>query len=1080
MITNTILFPVHAYNEYTPPSTGPIDDHAPNRTNTTTTTTAIISGGVRPPKPAGSRPKPHSRFPVAILTDITPGVTAFAESTVAAPREVESSDIFANSTDKGHSNESENDVHMVSSDAQVVPSNPLNGMDGYEGVQGGGNAVDMPEVVEPATYTPNNRIPPVPVLIEPLSPTRKRTDTMTGGGHQKSSIPMPLMGPSPATGAVIDLTGDADALALAGSGLGSLPPLPLPQKERGLSIGYSYGPSGSATGQPFIHLTYVPPKRAEDNSLFETDTEMEADARSEDLEFETEMEDEFQEEEGRAGLDEEQETGMGTTIPSCSKSNVSGGRGTRPVRGRTFHRASVGVVAVDLHRRKSGGGYIVNHSTGKKPESTSHSSGSSRPRTKLKPSDDPNVYIRRRGSIPAKKIFGWEFGWDAEKKVGGDGTEKAGTGLGLKYSMTRETVDSVQEQESSFIDLRGDYGFGRGIGKEERKAVGGGGAVKVEKSQIERGPRRKLKKISKSSFRPTTEESACAPPSPHPNPTSSTRPLSVALAAADPIGTPITTQSKSGGFGLGRLGHHASGSSSSSRPGTGDSQASKVSYGGATGRDIIKRGFQLKKNFKLGVGRTLGPNLTLSVGTPSKVAVEPTRKVNQRRPSIVAESIPEGVDDEEIQSIVAAKLVSASIARATPASTILATPTSGGDLPAKERPVLAAIITSLPSSPGNADVPPYPSSAPAFSCSPHAPLPASSSAMFWSGKTPTPTPNKWKPHPFSEMAGNKATRNHTGEAANDVEDDVVQLEHEMEAIRGRRSESEKESPRKFHIAGGILPKRFTLSSPPAPKSEWDDQPSSAPSTAGGFRFPMIFGNDPPSSMYQHTQRSSSPVRLQTSSTPSTPRGQSTIKLSAVRNAFAGVGARMSSRMSNVPSMTRGGPGSTFSEMFMENSDGDFMDLRDPFASPPAAAVVVTPTKKTPKKGARAKKGDNFLIIDAYGPDDMECGDGKRRMSAWGKLPMPTRPFSPAANPGAKRNTNGSIHSGRSGAKVAVGHRKQKKERRARLPSMASALGAMKAVASRVGEEDADFGIEEALLSQRLLKRLDADGWESHA
>jgi hypothetical protein len=39
---------------------------------------------------------------------------------------------------------------------------------------------------------------------------------------------------------------------------------------------------------------------------------------------------------------------------------------------------------------------------------------------------------------------------------------------------------------------------------------------------------------------------------------------------------------------------------------------------------------------------------------------------------------------------------------------------------------------------------------------------------------------------------------------------------------------------------------------------------------------------------------------------------------------------------------------------------------------------------------------------------------------------------------------------------------------------------MKAAASRVGEEVADFGIEETLLSQRLLKRVDADGWENRA
>jgi len=1102
MLTNTIVFPVHAYNEHPLPSTGGIDvrthDHTPNGIATNTTATAMISGGVRPPKPAGSRPNPHSHSSgtIAISTNTTP---AGAASTFVTPGEVGSSDAFTSSTDNAHSNESENDVHAVPHDMYMAygPRSPsyaygvssFNGGDGYEGVQGG-RYVDTPGMVAPATHTLHHQ---TPVLVDPLSHTRKRVDAMMGGGPQKLSISMPSIDASPAGGGV-DLNGDADALALASS--------PLSRQER-----FSYGLPSSATGQPFIHLTYVPPKNAEDNSLFETDTELEGDVRSEDLEFETEMEEGFQEE-------QEQETEMDATMLSRSKSTAPGSGGTRPMRGRMSRRASVGVVAVDLHRRRSVG-YAVNHSTGKKPESTPHSSGSSRPRIKAKPSDDPSVYIRRRGTLPgpssSKKFFGWEFGSDPvppEKKIGGGGLRRNWTervGAGSRCAMARDAVNDFQQgQESSFIDLRGDNGYERGVGlglgrktgnggggKEERKVEGGGGGAEPEKSQIERAPRRKLKKRSKSSS--STADSGFEPPVSRSKRTSITRPLSVVLPAAAPIGISPASQSKSGGFSFGRLGHHRFGSgSSSSRPGTADSQASKVSYGSTSGMDVVKRGLQLKKSFKLGVGRTLGPNLTLAVGMPSKAALESTvRKAKWRTSSIVAESIPEGDDDDddEMESIAAAKLVSASIARATPASTILATPTSGGDLPVKGRPTLAVIITSLPSSSsssGNTDVASYPFSAPGLPDSSDTPLTNSSPA---SGKMPAAAPNRWKPHPFADFVeGNKATRNHIAEVANDVEDDVVQLEHEMEAIRGRRGDIEKDSPRKLRAAGGILQKRVASSSPPSPKSEWAPQPSSASPTAGGFRFPMIFGNDPPSNMYQHAQQSSSQVRLQTSSTPSTPRGQSTIRLSAVRNAFAGVGARMSSRTSvnsNAPSPMRGDLGSRLSDMVMETNDGDFMDLRDPFASPPAAATLVTPTKKTLKNGAKAKEGDNFLVI---GPNDVEGGDGRRRMSAWGKLPMPTRPFSPAANPGAstvgaKRNTNSSNRSGRSGAKVAAGHRKQKKEKRARkttLPSMASALSAMKGVALRIGEEDADFGIEEALLSQRLLKRLDADGWESRA
>ena len=1075
MLTNIVVFPVHAYNEHLPPSTGGIEVHTHNHAldgiaTNSTADAAITSGGVRPLKPTGSRPKPkpHSRFSgiVAIPSNATFGV----------PDEAASSDIFASPT------EGENGVHAVPHDMYMAygprsPSyaygtSPFDGGDGYEGVQGGGYEVDVPEVAAPATHTPHNQ---TPVLIKPLS-FRKRVDAMAGG-HQKSSIPMPLLDTSP-IGSGIDLD------ALLESGLGS----PISRKERGL---LSYAPRSSMTGQPFIHLTYVPPKKAEDNSLFETDTELEADACPEDLGFETEVEEGFQEEEPRMGMGQwkqEQEIGMGTPMLSRSRSTASGGGGTRPVRGRIARRASVGVVAVDLHRRKIAG-YAVNHNTGKKFETTLYLSGSSRPRTRSKPADDPSIYIRRRGSLhapsSAKKFLGWEYPVHAEKKVGGgDGglrrgwAEKVGA---ASCVMAREMLDNVQqEQESSFIDLKGDHGFaksvglslgskagGGGGGKEERKAEeGGSDAVEAEKNPIKRAPRRKLKKRSKSSSRPSTADSAFAPPVSCPKQTSIKRPLCVALAAAAPINTPPTSQWTSGAFGLERLGHHRLASGSS----TADSEASKASYGSASGKDVVKRGLQLKKNFKLGVGRTLGPNLTLAVGMCSKVVVDSTRKAKQRTSSIVAESTPEGDDDsDEIMSISAAKLVSATIARAAPAPTILATPTSGGDLPMKGRPTSAVNVT------------PHPFSAPGLSYTPHTAPPISLPA---SAKTTATAPNKRKPHPFADFV----ERNHVAEVANDVEDDVVQLEHEMEAIRSRRGDTEKDSP-KLHVAGGILQKRVTLSSPPAPKSEWAHQPSSAQSTAGGFRFPMIFGNDPPSSsMYQHTQQSTSQVRLQTSSTASTPRGQSTMKLSAVRNAFAGVGARMSSRMSNVPSTTRGGTGSTFNEIVMENDDGDFMDLRDPFASSPAAATLVAPTK-TLKNGARAKEGDNFLVIDAYGPDDVESGDGRRRMSAWGTLPMPTRPFSPAAaNPGtsavgAKRNTNSSNRSSRSGAKAAVGHRKQKKERRAKkttLPSMASALGPMKGVISRVGEEDADFSIEEALLSQRLLKRLDADGWESRA
>jgi hypothetical protein len=147
-------------------------------------------------------------------------------------------------------------------------------------------------------------------------------------------------------------------------------------------------------------------------------------------------------------------------------------------------------------------------------------------------------------------------------------------------------------------------------------------------------------------------------------------------------------------------------------------------------------------------------------------------------------------------------------------------------------------------------------------------------------------------NPFTNFVetpgGNKATRNYIAEVATISKTTWCCSGMRWEPIRGRRGDTEKDSPRKLHVAGGILQKRLALSSPPTPSLNGPISHSSAPSTAGEFRFPVIFSNDPPSK--------------------------------------------------------------------------------------------------------RAKEGDNFLVIDAYGPDDMENGDGRRRMSACKKLPMSTRLF----------------------------------------------------------------------------------------
>lgn len=224
-------------------------------------------------------------------------------------------------------------------------------------------------------------------------------------------------------------------------------------------------------------------------------------------------------------------------------------------------------------------------------------------------------------------------------------------------------------------------------------------------------------------------------------------------------------------------------------------------------------------------------------------------------------------------------------------------------------------------------------------------------------------------------------------------------------------------------------------------------------------------------------------------------------MDTVRSAFAGVGARMSSATSRmrvtssvVATPQRGSIPQVVNAMIAEDSDGDFMDLRDPFAPPPLATTAL------PKAAAKSAKGtrqwDNFLVIDAYEPEGVETAAGagggaakgartrRRRMSAWGRLPMPARTLSPVPSSGAasvatgvpKKATKATnrLSRGKGGVRKT---RKENRTRKATLSNVTGALTAAKAAGARSGEEDADFGIEEALLSQRLLRRLNSTEWE---
>ena len=183
-----------------------------------------------------------------------------------------------------------------------------------------------------------------------------------------------------------------------------------------------------------------------------------------------------------------------------------------------------------------------------------------------------------------------------------------------------------------------------------------------------------------------------------------------------------------------------------------------------------------------------------------------------------------------------------------------------------------------------------------------------------------------------------------------------------------------------------------------------------------------------------------------------------MKMGTVRNAFAGVGAKVSARMSINSASTRSSAGAAASNtvapsvgMGMDDIDGDFMDLRDPFASPPPSKLV----------------------------------------SAWGRLPIPTSSTLPLPGTApAPETSNGSISLEVANMKKAHSYhgerRKHKKEKRAckvdvnagvLVDTNSSLHGYGAAAPCSAGEEDADFGVEEALLSQRLLRRLDSVSFE---
>jgi len=562
----------------------------------------------------------------------------------------------------------------------------------------------------------------------------------------------------------------------------------------------------------------------------------------------------------------------------------------------------------------------------------------------------------------------------------------------------------------------------------------------------------------------------------------------------------------------GRMHRHANNFSITSLPSPTSKSAKRDSL--ALSTKTTANGQQLKNHFKLGVGRTLGPRLTLAA---AGTGVEGKEDEDERFAKAIEdeetrfysfdqEREVEDVGEAEVQSISAAKVMSASIARVAPAATIMAAPLAA--------PAFVAFPMSAPAATG-----------------------------------------MWMPHPFADSVEDLNELGAGGEDDSDI--DFVILERELEEIRGKfpdfkmsdsvTSEEKSSVTTDLEVSTKATPgrktttpgpkaekvKARTLSKPRSNKnggirrnnsnskssktsfklgggvgnlkSEWAPQSSaSSPSASASaspvipYKFPMFFPNSIVPSVLSATSGPPTPTQPQvplppqSRSAPTTPRGTngprlSALRMGSVRSAFAGVGAMMTTRMGSSCNAISPPTSPGLGAMIMDDPDGDFMDLRDPFAPPPPATSHV---RRSTSEGNA--KGDNFLSVDSsddgHGQEDVfgsagsnllsgSVGSIGRKMSAWGRLPIPARSAPSQAEP-----TTVAIPSRKrlnsSSARASTKARKHRKEKRTRKTTLTS-LGGVKvsAAASKTLDEDGDYNFEEALLTQRLLRRLDSDGWE---
>ncbi len=463
--------------------------------------------------------------------------------------------------------------------------------------------------------------------------------------------------------------------------------------------------------------------------------------------------------------------------------------------------------------------------------------------------EDPNVYIRKRGSAPpaVRRFFG--FGRDTS---GGE-----------------PQPGETEQQEASFIDLRGRNAKAKAKRQSLLSGIvslasgGSGGAVVDGGKALVRTP----SKLRRQSHERTRTEVVVAP---------TVEPDSPSALA----------------FCLGRLG-----SRKSRRTSSGNALPPRSP-------EATPRAAQLKKTFRLGVGRTMGPGMTFAVAAheePVEEEMTPAMRERQRYYNTEREreaaaaavrewvvraeeervegsmegpdtSTEEGADDDgEIQSIATARLVSASIARVTPAATMVAAP--GTPLRAAYRASYSSGFTASPTQEATPRGPGRQSLAvgiePCGYAMPQSPLSPQSPGMASivctqhssSGEEKAATPRRasWKPHPFADPT-EEVVIEESAAAVEDPpapevdmaedDDDMVQLEREMAEMNAQNAADDERALQDLSVslntaqapeAGkeGRAQKRLTMSSPPAPKSDWAPQST----TANGFayRFPMIFG-----------------------------------------------------------------------------------------------------------------------------------------------------------------------------------------------------------------------------------------------